>query len=73
MHLAFWSDVFFFIVSNSVYVSGGGSIYFFSRKMMDFFTTFVSENFPVQGNDLVYGFSAFRACYQCAHKDKNIQ
>lgn len=40
---------------------------------MDFFTTFVSENFPVQGNDLVYGFSAFRACYQCAHKDKNIQ
>lgn len=73
MNLAFWSDVFFFYCIKLCVCFGGGSIYFFSRKMMDFFTTFVSENFPVQGNDLVYGFSAFRACYQCAHKDKNIQ
>ena len=38
---------------------------------MDVFAAFASENFPVPGNDLVYGFSAFRACYQCAHNDKN--
>ena len=37
---------------------------------MDFFAAFASENFPVRGSDLVYGFSAFRACYQRAHNDE---
>ena len=60
--------MWFFIVSNSGFWRE--SIYFCSRKMMDFFAAFASENFPVRGSDLVYGFSAFRACYQRAHNDE---
>lgn len=55
-----------FMISNCVYVCGGKHV-LLSQENDQFFAAFVSENFPVRGNDLVYGFSAFRACYTNVH------
>lgn len=60
-----------FVIPTCVY-TGGRKRVFFSRKMIDFFAAFVSENFPAQGNDLVCGFSAFRACCTGVHTRTKI-
>lgn len=57
-----------FIISNCVR-AGGGNVCFLAGKW-SIFAAFVSENFPAHGNDLVYGFSAFRACYTHVHTER---